>query len=61
MSHGEVAAVRKISDCMHAQDKSNGILTKTLSAESEPSIIFEVHEEEVIIDIMETYNKESWK
>ena len=35
-----------------AQDKSNGILTKTLSAESEPSIIFEVHEEEVIIEKM---------
>ena len=44
-----------------AQDKSNGILTKTLSADSEPSIIFEVHEEDVIIEIMETYTKESWK
>ena len=34
---------------------------RILSGPEKPSIIFEVEEEEVIIEIMKTYKKESWK
>ena len=46
---------------MIKKDKDNNQLEKELSAREKPSIIFEAQEEEVIIEIMKTYTKESWK
>ena len=43
------------------KDRDENKLDRTLSSLQEPSIIFEAQEEEVAIEIMKTYNKESWK
>ena len=43
------------------KDWDENKLDRTLSSPQEPSIIFETQEEEVVIEIMKTYNKENWK
>ena len=42
-------------------DRENNRTGRILSKPEEPSILFEVQEEEVAIEIMKTYTKESWK
>ena len=49
----------KTTKMLISQD--NNQTDKVLSGPEKPSIIFEVEEEEVIIDIIKAYNKESWK
>ena len=39
----------------------NTLLDENLSSPGQPSIIFEAQSEEVIIEIMKTYDKENWK
>ena len=43
------------------QDQDQNHLGKRLSDPEMPSIIFEIEEEEVILKVMRTYNKSSWK
>ena len=43
------------------QDKESNTIDKALSSAEEPSIIFKISEEEVILEIMKTYSKGSLK
>ena len=49
----------KTAKMLISQDKNQ--TDRILSGPEKPSIIFEAEEEEVIIEIMKTYKKESWK
>ena len=48
----------KAAKFLMAQDRYN---TEAIVRNETPSIIFKAHEEDVIIEIMKTYAKESWK
>ena len=48
----------KAAKFLMAQDRYN---TEAIVRNETPSIIFKAHEEDVIIDIMKSYTKESWK
>ena len=43
------------------KDKENNKTDKILSGPEDPSILFKTQEEEVVIEIMKTYNEGSWK
>ena len=43
------------------KDKKNNQSDRILCRDEDPSVIFKVQEEEVAIEIMQTYNEGSWK